>query len=131
MVAKLEDGLGKPVPTTNRHACYEYERREGCSRVAGDEEEDGVDDLEGEFGLQDGSAGHDDDPQYVAESMLRAIGGPTYRESLGGRPRSSPASSTSSLSSPAGNGIRQATQRAQSQVGQLREVEEDASCWAI
>jgi hypothetical protein len=40
--------------------------------VAGDEEEDGVDDLEGEFGLQDGGAGHDDDPQYVAESMLRA-----------------------------------------------------------
>jgi len=70
-------------------ACYEYERREGsqacpqcrtrykrlkgCPRVAGDEEEDGVDDLEGEFGLQDGGAGgHDDDPQYVAESMLRA-----------------------------------------------------------
>jgi cellulose synthase A len=68
-------------------ACYEYERREGsqacpqcrtrykrlkgCPRVAGDEEEDGVDDLEGEFGLQDG-AGHEDDPQYVAESMLRA-----------------------------------------------------------
>jgi cellulose synthase A len=71
-------------------ACYEYERREGsqacpqcrtrykrlkgCPRVAGDEEEDGVDDLEGEFGLQDGggAGGHDDDPQYVAESMLRA-----------------------------------------------------------
>ncbi|OEL33836.1 hypothetical protein BAE44_0005141 [Dichanthelium oligosanthes] len=70
-------------------ACYEYERREGsqacpqcrtrykrlkgCPRVAGDEEEDGVDDLEGEFGLQDGgAAGRDDDPQYVAESMLRA-----------------------------------------------------------
>jgi cellulose synthase A len=68
-------------------ACNEYERREGsqacpqcrtrykrlkgCPRVAGDEEEDGVDDLEGEFGLQDG-AGHEDDPQYVAESMLRA-----------------------------------------------------------
>jgi cellulose synthase A len=68
-------------------ACYEYERREGsqacpqcrtrykrlkgCPRVAGDEEEDGVDDLEGEFGLQDGAA-HEDDPQYVAESMLRA-----------------------------------------------------------
>ena len=71
-MAKLEGGLGMPVPTTNCRACYEYERREGCSRVAGDEEEDGVDDLEGEFGLQDGSAGHDDDPQYVAESMLRA-----------------------------------------------------------
>ena len=71
-------------------ACYEYERREGsqacpqcrtrykrlkgCPRVAGDEEEDGVDDLEGEFGLQGGGGpgGHEDDPQYVAESMLRA-----------------------------------------------------------
>jgi hypothetical protein len=30
MVAKLEGGLGKPVPTTNCRACYEYERREGC-----------------------------------------------------------------------------------------------------
>ena len=38
----------------------------------GDEEEDGVEDLEGEFGLQDGDAGHDDDPLYVAESMLRS-----------------------------------------------------------
>ena len=47
MVANLEGGLGKPVPTTNYRACYEYERREGCSRVTGDEEEDGVDDLEG------------------------------------------------------------------------------------
>jgi len=71
-VAKLEGGLGMPVPTTNCRACYEYELREGCSRVAGDEEEDDVDDLEGEFGLQDGDAGHDDDPQYVAKSMLRA-----------------------------------------------------------
>jgi cellulose synthase A len=32
--------------------------------VAGDEEEEGVDDLEGEFGL-------DDDPRYIAEAMLR------------------------------------------------------------
>ena len=40
----------------------------GCPRVAGDEEEDGVDDLEGEFGLD----GREDDPQYIAESMLRA-----------------------------------------------------------
>ena len=69
-MAKLEGRLGKPVPTTYC-ACYEYERREGCSHVAGDEQEDGVDDLEGEFGLQDGGAGHDDDPQYVAKSMLR------------------------------------------------------------
>ena len=38
--------------------------------MAGDEEEDGVDDLEGEFGLQ--ADGREDDPQYVAESMLRA-----------------------------------------------------------
>ena len=38
----------------------------------GDEEEDGVEDLEGEFGLQDGSAGHDDDLLSVAESMLRS-----------------------------------------------------------
>jgi cellulose synthase A len=71
-------------------ACYEYERREGsqacpqcrtrykrlkgCPRVAGDEEEDGVDDLEGEFGLHGagGAGGDDDDPQHVAESMLRA-----------------------------------------------------------
>jgi len=71
-MVKLEGGLGKPVPTTNCRACYEYERREGCSRVAGDEEEDDVDDLEGEFGLQDGGTGHDDDPQYVTESMLWA-----------------------------------------------------------
>jgi hypothetical protein len=34
MVAKLEGGLGKPVPTTNCRACYEYERREGCWRCA-------------------------------------------------------------------------------------------------
>jgi len=69
-------------------ACYEYERREGsqacpqcrtrfkrlkgCPRVAGDEDEDGVDDLEGEFGLHGQGAGGDDDPGYVAESMLRA-----------------------------------------------------------
>jgi len=72
VVAKLEGGLGKPVPTTNCRACYDYERREGCSCVADDEEEDGVDDLEGEFGLHDGGTGHDDNPQYVAESMLRA-----------------------------------------------------------
>ncbi|KAG8042902.1 hypothetical protein GUJ93_ZPchr0269g2882 [Zizania palustris] len=67
-------------------SCYDYERREGsqacpqcktrfkrlkgCPRVAGDEEEDGVDDLEGEFGLH--GDGREDDPQYVAESMLRA-----------------------------------------------------------
>ena len=56
-MAKLEGGLGKPVPTTNCRACYEYESREGCSCVAGDEEEDGVDDLEGEFGLHNGGPG--------------------------------------------------------------------------
>ena len=57
LVAKLEGVLGMLVPTTNCRACYEYERRDGCSRVAGDEEEeDSVDDLEGEFGLQDGGA---------------------------------------------------------------------------
>ena len=48
-MAKLEGVLGMPVPTTNCRACYEYERREGCSRVAGNKEEDGVDDLEGKF----------------------------------------------------------------------------------
>uniref|UniRef100_A0A0D9WY72 Cellulose synthase n=1 Tax=Leersia perrieri TaxID=77586 RepID=A0A0D9WY72_9ORYZ len=74
--------------------CYEYERREGtqncpqcktrfkrlkgkspamlppppcCARVPGDEEEDGVDDLENEFNWRDRN-----DSQYVAESMLHA-----------------------------------------------------------
>ncbi|KAG8100176.1 hypothetical protein GUJ93_ZPchr0013g35695 [Zizania palustris] len=83
---------GEPFVACNECAfpvcrnCYDYERREGsqacpqcktrfkrlkgCPRVAGDEEEDGVDDLEGEFGLQ--GDGREDDPQYVAESMLRA-----------------------------------------------------------
>jgi cellulose synthase A len=81
---------GEPFVACNECAfpvcrnCYDYERREGsqacpqcktrfkrlkgCPRVAGDEEEDGVDDLEGEFGLD----GREDDPQYIAESMLRA-----------------------------------------------------------
>jgi cellulose synthase A len=40
----------------------------GCARVPGDEEEDGVDDLEDEFNWKD--SGHDS--QYVAESMLHA-----------------------------------------------------------
>ena len=35
--------------------------------MAGDEEEDGADDLDGEFGLD----GREDDPQHVAEAMLR------------------------------------------------------------
>jgi hypothetical protein len=39
----------------------------GCARVPGDEEEDGIDDLENEF-----SWAHRHDSQYVAESMLRA-----------------------------------------------------------
>lgn len=64
--------------------CYEYERREGsqvcpqcktrfkrlkgCARVAGDEEEDDVDDLENEFNF----VGRDKhDGQYLAESMLQ------------------------------------------------------------
>ena len=34
VVAKLEGGLDKPMPTTNCRACYEYERRQGYSRVA-------------------------------------------------------------------------------------------------
>ncbi|KAG6473840.1 hypothetical protein ZIOFF_067758 [Zingiber officinale] len=61
--------------------CYEYERREGnqvcpqcktrfkrlkgCPRVPGDEEEDGVDDLEHEF-----EWGDDHDSLYMAEAML-------------------------------------------------------------
>jgi hypothetical protein len=40
----------------------------GCARVPGDEEEEGVDDLEDEFNWKDN--GHDS--QYVAESMLHA-----------------------------------------------------------
>ncbi|XP_077212392.1 putative cellulose synthase A catalytic subunit 5 [UDP-forming] [Tasmannia lanceolata] len=64
--------------------CYEYERREGnqvcpqcktrfkrlkgSARVAGDEEEDDVDDLENEFNF----AGRDNqDIQYLAEAMLQ------------------------------------------------------------
>nr|DAD41919.1 TPA_asm: hypothetical protein HUJ06_016242 [Nelumbo nucifera] len=63
--------------------CYEYERREGsqvcpqcktrfkrlkgCARVAGDEEEDGIDDLENEFSF---SGREKQDMQYLAESML-------------------------------------------------------------
>jgi cellulose synthase A len=43
----------------------------GCHGKTRSEGEEGVDDLEGEFSLQD-CAGHKDDPQYVAESMLRA-----------------------------------------------------------
>jgi cellulose synthase A len=39
----------------------------GCARVPGDEEEDGVDDLENEFNWTDKH-----DSQYVAESMLHA-----------------------------------------------------------
>ncbi|RWR72791.1 putative cellulose synthase A catalytic subunit 5 UDP-forming [Cinnamomum micranthum f. kanehirae] len=63
--------------------CYEYERCEGsqvcpqcktrfkrlkgCARVAGDEEEDGIDDLENEFNFM----GRDkQDMQYLAEAML-------------------------------------------------------------
>jgi cellulose synthase A len=38
--------------------------------VDGDEEEDGVDDIDGEFGLH--GRGDADDAQHVAESMLRA-----------------------------------------------------------
>lgn len=37
--------------------------------MVGDEEEDGVDDLEGEFGLQ--VDGRKDDPHYITESMPR------------------------------------------------------------
>ncbi|KAG9455531.1 hypothetical protein H6P81_000039 [Aristolochia fimbriata] len=64
--------------------CYEYERREGsqvcpqcktrfkrlkgCARVAGDEEEDDIDDLENEFNF----AGRDkQDMQYLTEAMLQ------------------------------------------------------------
>nr|DAD46411.1 TPA_asm: hypothetical protein HUJ06_016348 [Nelumbo nucifera] len=64
--------------------CYEYERREGsqvcpqcktrfkrlkgCARVAGDEEEDDIDDLENEFSF----TGRDkQDMQYLAEAMLQ------------------------------------------------------------
>ncbi|MQM22891.1 hypothetical protein Taro_055950 [Colocasia esculenta] len=64
--------------------CYEYERREGnqvcpqcktrfkrlkgCPRVAGDEEEDDIDDVENEFNFD----GKDKkDMQYLAESMLQ------------------------------------------------------------
>ncbi|KAK9928563.1 hypothetical protein M0R45_025693 [Rubus argutus] len=65
--------------------CYEYERREGsqvcpqcktrfkrlkgCARVAGDEEEDGVDDLENEFSF-DGRSRHDLQHAVSADSML-------------------------------------------------------------
>ncbi|EER93135.1 hypothetical protein BDA96_01G022500 [Sorghum bicolor] len=80
---------GEPFVACNECAfpicrdCYEYERREGtqncpqcktrfkrlkgCARVPGDEEEDGVDDLENEFNWSDKH-----DSQYVAESMLHA-----------------------------------------------------------
>eukprot|EP00268_Persea_americana_P051649 TRINITY_DN571_c0_g1_i1.p1 TRINITY_DN571_c0_g1~~TRINITY_DN571_c0_g1_i1.p1 ORF type:complete len:1095 (+),score=217.69 TRINITY_DN571_c0_g1_i1:973-4257(+) len=64
--------------------CYEYERSEGnqvcpqcktrfkrlkgCARVAGDEEEDGIDDLENEFNF----VGRDkQDMQYLTEAMLQ------------------------------------------------------------
>ncbi|GJN07601.1 hypothetical protein PR202_ga25504 [Eleusine coracana subsp. coracana] len=78
---------GEPFVACNECAfpvcrdCYEYERREGtqncpqcktrykrlkgCARVPGDEEEDGVDDLENEFNWVDRH-----DSQSVAESML-------------------------------------------------------------
>ncbi|KAJ8478000.1 hypothetical protein OPV22_021727 [Ensete ventricosum] len=65
--------------------CYEYERREGnlvcpqcktrfkglkgCPRVAGDEEEDGIDDLENEFNFVRGDK---QDSQYIVEAMLQA-----------------------------------------------------------
>nr|AFS95066.1 cellulose synthase [Rosa hybrid cultivar] len=65
--------------------CYEYERREGsqvcpqcktrfkrlkgCARVAGDEEEDGVDDLENEFSF-DGRNRHDLQHALSADAML-------------------------------------------------------------
>ncbi|XP_039131268.1 probable cellulose synthase A catalytic subunit 3 [UDP-forming] [Dioscorea cayenensis subsp. rotundata] len=64
--------------------CYEYERREGnqvcpqcktrfkrlkgCARVAGDEEEEGIDDLENEFSF---AGRNDQDMQYMAEAMLQ------------------------------------------------------------
>ncbi|CAL9772392.1 unnamed protein product [Musa acuminata subsp. burmannicoides] len=64
--------------------CYEYERREGnqvcpqcktrfkrlkgCPRVAGDDEEDGVDDLENEFNFV---GGHKQESQYMADAMLQ------------------------------------------------------------
>ncbi|URE23688.1 Cellulose synthase [Musa troglodytarum] len=64
--------------------CYEYERREGnqvcpqcktrfkrlkgCPRVAGDDEEDDVDDLENEFNFVPGEK---QDSQYMAEAMLQ------------------------------------------------------------
>ncbi|XLR67039.1 hypothetical protein S83_017711 [Arachis hypogaea] len=62
--------------------CYEYERREGnqvcpqcktrynrikgCPRVEGDEEEDGVDDLENEFDI----GSHPHHHHHIAETML-------------------------------------------------------------
>ncbi|RZS17297.1 hypothetical protein BHM03_00049423, partial [Ensete ventricosum] len=65
--------------------CYEYERREGnlvcpqcktrfkrlkgCPRVAGDEEEDDIDDLENEFNFVRGDK---QDSQYIVEAMLQA-----------------------------------------------------------
>ncbi|KAI4390036.1 hypothetical protein MLD38_002191 [Melastoma candidum] len=65
--------------------CYEYERREGnqvcpqcrtrfkrlkgCARVTGDEEEDGVDDLENEFNF-DGMSRSDFDHGFGTESMV-------------------------------------------------------------
>ncbi|KAJ8459550.1 hypothetical protein OPV22_032476 [Ensete ventricosum] len=67
--------------------CYEYERREGnqvcpqcktrfkrlkgCPRVAGDEEEDDVDDLENEFNFV---GGDQQDSKYMAEVMLQGHG---------------------------------------------------------
>ncbi|KAJ8459103.1 hypothetical protein OPV22_032029 [Ensete ventricosum] len=64
--------------------CYQYERREGnhvcpqcktrfkrlkgCPRVAGDDEEDDVDDLENEFNFVPGEK---QDSQYMAEAMLQ------------------------------------------------------------
>ncbi|KAJ9704716.1 hypothetical protein PVL29_002987 [Vitis rotundifolia] len=66
--------------------CYEYERSEGnqvcpqcktrfkrlkgCARVEGDEEEDGVDDLENEFNFV-GRRRDTQDMQYIAEGMLQ------------------------------------------------------------
>ncbi|ONM21173.1 Cellulose synthase A catalytic subunit 5 [UDP-forming] [Zea mays] len=82
---------GEPFVACNECAfpvcrdCYEYERREGtqncpqcrtrykrlkgCQRVTGDEEEDGVDDLDNEFNWN----GHDS--RSVADSMLYGRGG--------------------------------------------------------
>ncbi|GFP80167.1 probable cellulose synthase a catalytic subunit 9 [UDP-forming] [Phtheirospermum japonicum] len=62
---------GEPFVACNECAfpicrpCYDYERREGCPRVDGDEDEDEFDDLEHEFD-------YNSNPHHIAEAALSA-----------------------------------------------------------